>query len=159
MTLEQFVSRLEGVKPTRQGYLARCPAHQDTSPSLTVKDGERSNIVLHCFAGCRPSEVCASLGISLKDLFDDEEGLPRARAPKPWRPSPRPELAQAFDLFALDLRLASERILRAARHCADCDTWTDADRDLAMSAVERAYLAEERAQFCESYADHLRGLA
>ena len=31
---------------------ARCPAHDDRSPSLSLKDGRDGEMLLHCFAGC-----------------------------------------------------------------------------------------------------------
>jgi len=53
---------------------AQCPAHDDHRPSLSVgprRDGK--GIVVHCHAGCPPAEVLAALGLSLRDLFDDDE--------------------------------------------------------------------------------------
>lgn len=38
----------------------RCPAHDDSSPSLSVRLGETA-ILFHCFAGCTPIEVIKSL--------------------------------------------------------------------------------------------------
>jgi len=53
---------------------AQCPAHDDTHPSLSV--GPRRDalgVVVHCHAGCPPAEVLAALGLSLRDLFDDDD--------------------------------------------------------------------------------------
>ncbi len=33
------------------GWLVRCPAHKDSTPSLSLKDGP-NGLVAHCFAGC-----------------------------------------------------------------------------------------------------------
>jgi putative DNA primase/helicase len=41
-------------------WSCRCPAHDDRSPSLSLRDGERS-IVVHCHAGCDPRDVLAEL--------------------------------------------------------------------------------------------------
>jgi len=49
--------------------MASCPAHEDEHPSLAVGRGDRGNTVLNCFAGCKPADIVAALGIHLKDLF------------------------------------------------------------------------------------------
>ena len=98
-----------------------------------------------------------ALGLEWPDLFPATplDGRPRPVRLPPVRPSPE-KLAFAFDLHAHDLTAQAENILRVAAPCEDCDTWTDADRDLAMQAVSRAYAYQERAIFCQQYADHLR---
>ena len=37
---------------TGRGWMARCPAHDDRSPSLSIADGAEGRILLTCFAGC-----------------------------------------------------------------------------------------------------------
>jgi hypothetical protein len=49
------VERLGG-RWTPAGGICRCPAHDDRSPSLSVRPG-RSRLLLHCFAGCAPSDI------------------------------------------------------------------------------------------------------
>ena len=41
--------------------LARCPAHQDRTPSLSIRDGNNGKLLLYCFAGCRFVEVTEAL--------------------------------------------------------------------------------------------------
>lgn len=36
--------------------LCRCPAHSDTTPSLSIRQGSKS-ILVHCFAGCDPENI------------------------------------------------------------------------------------------------------
>jgi hypothetical protein len=44
-------------KPLSGGnYLVCCPAHDDTSPSLSLRDGDRG-LIVHCFAGCEARDV------------------------------------------------------------------------------------------------------
>jgi hypothetical protein len=67
---ELLLSRLGSVKQTRQGrYIARCPAHDDRTPSLSIREMDDGTILLHCFAGCDVAAVVGSLGIDLSDLF------------------------------------------------------------------------------------------
>jgi hypothetical protein len=54
----RVAEKLAGHKvPDRGGnYLVKCPAHEDDSPSLSLRDGKRG-LLVHCFARCSPSEV------------------------------------------------------------------------------------------------------
>jgi putative DNA primase/helicase len=54
-----LVERLGG-RWTANGGLCRCPAHDDRSPSLSVRPG-RTRLLLHCFAGCAAGEVLRAL--------------------------------------------------------------------------------------------------
>lgn len=73
MQFEEFLSQLEGVKPAGPGrYMACCPVHNDTNPSLsvTVKDVKGTEkILLKCFAGCRTEDILKELGLTLQDLI------------------------------------------------------------------------------------------
>ncbi|MGB3472082.1 MAG: toprim domain-containing protein [Erythrobacter sp.] len=40
--------------------MCRCPAHADGTPSLSLRQGDRS-ILVHCFAGCEPADVLREL--------------------------------------------------------------------------------------------------
>jgi hypothetical protein len=40
---------------------ARCPAHDDRNPSLSVSDGPDGKLLVHCHAGCSQAEVWAAL--------------------------------------------------------------------------------------------------
>lgn len=156
MTIHEFLGLFDTVKPTKKGWDVRCPAHDDQKPSLGVKEGDEGRIVLNCLAGCRIGDICHALGLELSDLFPDRPvpGTPRPRL-APVRRAPH-EVAFAFDLHALDLRQAADKILMVAAKCDDCDTWTDDDRHLAMNAVAKAYAYQSRAAWCEAYADHVR---
>ena len=157
MTLTQFLARFPDVTTTRKGWDVCCPAHEDHHPSLGILEGDDGKIVLNCFAGCTPASICAALGLTVADLFQDR---PVHGRPEPWVPIPKKmlpiKLAFAYDLHALDLRLAADKILEAAQACGGCETWSDVERDLAMDAVAKAYAYQDRARFCEDYADHLR---
>jgi hypothetical protein len=73
MDAHNFLARLEHVKRTGAGrYLAKCPAHSDRSPSLTVRVLDDGRILVHCFSGCDVSAVVSALGLSLADLFPDQ---------------------------------------------------------------------------------------
>lgn len=70
--IEKLTSRLDGVKRTGPGrYIARCPAHNDKSPSLTVTERD-GKILFHCFAGCQPADVLAAVGLEFSDLSPEK---------------------------------------------------------------------------------------
>jgi hypothetical protein len=86
MGLDALLPRLQGVKGGSAvgRYIARCPAHQDRSPSLTIRLEDDGRILLHCFAGCEPDAVLGAIGLEFSDLFPEpltREFLPRIHAP------------------------------------------------------------------------------
>lgn len=67
-----LLARLEGVKQTQPNrWICRCPAHQDRSPSLAIRETQDGLILLHCFAGCDTEAILDSLSLSFSDLFPD----------------------------------------------------------------------------------------
>ena len=54
-----LVERLGG-RWTARGGLCRCPTHDDRTPSLSVRPGER-RLLFHCFAGCETGKVIRAL--------------------------------------------------------------------------------------------------
>ena len=67
--LDGLVAALEthGCQP-RNGT-ARCPAHDDTNPSLSYGQG-RDGAVIHCHTGCAPDTILNALNLHKRDLFD-----------------------------------------------------------------------------------------
>ena len=82
-TIQTIVSRLRDAKPNGKGWVALCPAHDDRQPSLSVSEGEDGRVLLHCFAGCSPEEICGKLGLELRDLFPPGERAPRIPSSSP----------------------------------------------------------------------------
>ena len=77
--VELLLGRLEGVKPRgNASWIARCPAHSDKSPSLSIREAD-DRVLIHCFASCSACEVVAAVGL----------GSPRQRTgprgPECWR--------------------------------------------------------------------------
>lgn len=100
-------------------------------------------------------DVCASLGIQQRDLFDDASPSRGFRSKvKPNRVD-RVAVAFRFELAALDLRLRAERIMNAGTrlHVA---TMTNEELDRALSFVGSAYADLHRAELFEGVADDLR---
>lgn len=86
---ERLLSRLEGVRRTgADQWAARCPSHQDKSPSLSIRAGDDGRILLHCFAGCSALDVMQAVGLTLADLFPIRL--------KPQTPQERRQAREAF---------------------------------------------------------------
>lgn len=64
-----LLERLDRVRESGPDqWIARCPAHDDRSPSVSIK---RTNdrLLVYCFAGCDTGAVLAAVGLTLADLF------------------------------------------------------------------------------------------
>jgi hypothetical protein len=87
--MERFLARLDGVRnKSNGGFIARCPAHDDRSPSLSVDEGAEGKVLLKCWAGCDAKAVVHAVGLELEDLFPERQHhAPRSRRrpPPPWR--------------------------------------------------------------------------
>ncbi len=63
--LQKIIEKTKAKKHGSQ-YLGHCPAHDDKSPSLSIKqDGEK--ILLHCHAGCAYEDIASALDIREKN--------------------------------------------------------------------------------------------
>ena len=60
MKAQEFSQALGGSK-TNNGYLVRCPAHNDNNPSLSIQDSLDGKLLWKCFAGCSQESVGAAL--------------------------------------------------------------------------------------------------
>ncbi len=100
--IEMVLSRLEKVRQRQAGqWSARCPAHADKGPSLSVRETPEGAVLLHCFAGCTSAEVAAALGIEMTDLFPPRErtGNEPKRMARVVAPSQSLEILQRESMF------------------------------------------------------------
>ncbi|MGW6920876.1 phage/plasmid primase, P4 family [Streptomyces sp. NPDC054950] len=52
------------------GYLALCPSHDDTKPSLRIWRGDDNKVRITCRAGCASQDVIDAVGLAWRELFD-----------------------------------------------------------------------------------------
>ncbi len=71
--LENVLQKLEAKGcPARQrgsGWQARCPAHEDKTPSLSITESADGKVLFHCHAGCQITEIMAAVGLTYNDIF------------------------------------------------------------------------------------------
>jgi hypothetical protein len=68
-----LLAKFDRAKPTKDGHMVKCPAHDDGTASLSISRGKDGRWLLHCFANCTTENVCAALRIKPADLFPDRE--------------------------------------------------------------------------------------
>jgi putative DNA primase/helicase len=83
VTLSWLLERLCNVRSVGKGFKSRCPAHDDSNPSLSIRE-TNGKILIKCFAGCTTDEVCKALGIQLTDLFSESRSAKRIVAEYPY---------------------------------------------------------------------------
>lgn len=157
MTLDALLARLDRPRKTAKGWSARCPSHQDCSPSLSVHEGERG-LLVHCFSGCTLDEICGALGLNVRDLFYAESAGRRPHAPR--RPTKREvteHLEYVFWASAIGWELYGLRVMDHAKGL-DTATWSDTDfaLALALAAISKGYDALRVAQRLHGFAFRLR---
>ena len=150
MHVDELLNRLEVVRPRGPGkWSGRCPAHNDHSPSLSIREGEDGRILLHDFAGCRVEDICAALGLRLTDLFPDNDPDPQR-----WQEQRRQrqikrarrQREQHREGLHIDAAREAERVIRAARDI-DIATLSDVQLDTILNRLGDADAILEREQF------------
>jgi len=148
MTASELRLRLDAVRSRGTGkWSARCPAHQDKTPSLSISEGERG-LLVKCWGGCTLDEITAALGIKIKDLFFDGLPDPRQRREALQRRAKEQATQRAADKARgrrNDLLKHAEYLVQSARGMT-IDTWTPAQLDKRLNCLADAYavLWEER---------------
>ena len=82
MTAEAIAKALGGRK-AGAAWMARCPAHDDRDPSLSIADTCNGKVLVRCHAGCDQEHVIAAL--RARGLWDAGEQRPTRLLHKPSR--------------------------------------------------------------------------
>jgi putative DNA primase/helicase len=115
--VEVLLGRLEGVRRAGpSSWMARCPAHPDRNPSLSVSVKE-GKLLLHCFAGCPAEAVLNAVGLSWRDLWEGEawRPLPSRPRPKPESEAPSPENREMWEDWWKTARVGHPLLTRYLR--------------------------------------------
>jgi hypothetical protein len=137
-----LLDRLEKVRQTAPDkWQARCPAHEDRSPSLSVREADDGTILLKCWTGCGAAEVVGAVGLELRDLFPERAPEPNVakgrRRRSPWVPR---DALQALATDALFVSICAE----------------DMAKGQALDDDTRSRLATAGRRFLNAYAEVAR---
>jgi len=79
--LDDVLEQLDHVRRSGDGWTARCPAHDDSNPSLSITESE-GRLLLYCHAGCDYRDIVKHLNLPEEDhepivyTYTDEVGVP-----------------------------------------------------------------------------------
>jgi hypothetical protein len=83
MSPEQVAQQFSARRTGPGKWMARCPAHHDHTPSLSICAGHNGMTLIHCFAGCPPADILASANLSFRDIsngrFENRTGWSTSR--------------------------------------------------------------------------------
>ena len=137
---ESIAKALRGRRSGR-GWVARCPAHDDRTPSLSIAEGCDGRPLLHCFAGCPPEAVCRALGLELRDLFFNQDPDPaalrqarRRRAAEQIEDERQKRTGHAIANATRD----AEKFIASA-HGVDITNWSPQELDTMIDLAADAY--------------------
>ncbi len=138
MTVDQVLELVGPVRKSGRGWMAKCPGHHDNSPSLSIREAE-NRILLHCFTGCSVGNVCAALGIGIRDLF--VRNLSQAewsQLQKSRHERKQADRKQQIEFGRVTDACREVEALLEACHCHDISQWNIEKFDRVMNAVGQA---------------------
>jgi len=131
---DKLLAQLDGVRSTGENrWLARCPAHEDKSPSLAVREID-DRLLLHCFAGCGVAHIVGAVGLQLSDLFPPRLDDSTTGRKVERRPFPAVDILRCLSNEITALMLCASDLARG--ETLDNDT-----KERLMKAVQRFYSA------------------
>ena len=127
MNINDFLSYFE--KSYRSGkdeYQCLCPAHNDKTASLSIKNLPDERILIHCFAGCAANDILGAVGLTFDDIVPKRLG--------DFKPVSKP-----FNPYAVLKAISNETLLvaLAGLEVANGKTLPQEDKDRLMMAVNR----------------------
>ena len=125
---EEFIYWLKGARATgERKWVARCPAHEDKTPSLSIREIEDGMLLINCFGGCSPESVVTAMGLQMTDLF------PREIVKSHGRPAPKLPTREVLEL--IDGEVLTAALL--AIDFAEKGAIDDASRQRLITAARR----------------------
>lgn len=155
MSAEALLARLGRVRRVGVGkWVARCPAHDDRGPSLSIAETADGRVLLYDFgAQCSAAEILDAVGLTFEVLFPEHDPDDAGRRTG-WRSAPARDARQRAEaisprtaLIAIGADATEAAVLvsdiaqgRVAAEAARLQLWTLAGRiasALAMTEVRR----------------------
>ena len=127
MNINDFLGYFE--KSYRSGkdeYQCLCPAHNDKTASLSIKNLPDERILIHCFAGCAANDILGAVGLTFDDIVPKRLG--------DFKPVSKP-----FNPYAVLKAISNETLLvaLAGLEVANGKTLLQEDKNRLMIAVNR----------------------
>ena len=127
MNINDFLGYFE--KSYRSGkdeYQCLCPAHNDKTASLSIKNLPDERILIHCCAGCAANDILGAVGLTFDDIVPKRLG--------DFKPVSKP-----FNPYAVLKAISNETLLvaLAGLEVANGKTLPQEDKDRLMIAVNR----------------------
>ena len=116
---DRVVPLLHGVRRTGNSeWVAKCPAHDDRSPSMAVRETDDGRLLMHCFAGCEIGSMLAALGLRVGDLFPAPLEHRKGALRHPFSPG---AVLKAIRGEAMIVLVAGNAAQRGELSAADCE--------------------------------------
>ena len=104
MAAADAIAKALGGRKTGIGWIARCPAHDDRNPSLSLSTGRGGKVLLRCHSGCGQAQVIDAL--RARDLWEHRgRHCGRPRAAKADHPKNAPSERDDTDRTEYALRI------------------------------------------------------
>ena len=147
MTVAEILPSLESVHARGQGrWSARCPAHADKSPSLTIAEGDKG-LLVKCWAGCSLEEITGALGIKIADLFFDALSSDPHQRREAMRQRAQAQAAreavQEAEGRQLDTLRQAEQLIQSARGIS-IEGWSNDKLNKELNRLGTAYALLDR---------------
>jgi hypothetical protein len=127
--VDNILQHFDKVRRTGPGtYLARCSAHNDRGPSLSVRERDDGVILLHCFAGCEVHDILAAVGLDIGALFPERAVDHRIGPDR--RPFPAADALRAVGFEALVVAAGAVAV-------ANGEPVSEVDRERLILAASR----------------------
>ena len=133
MNINDFLGYFE--KSYRSGkdeYQCLCPAHNDRTASLSIKNLSDGRILINCFAGCAANDIMEAVGLTFDDIVPKRLG--------DFKPVSKP-----FNPYAVLKAISNETLLvaLAGLELSNGKTLPQEDKDRLLTAVNRLREAYE----------------
>ena len=118
-------------------YMAKCPAHQDRTASMSVKETDDGRILIHCFAGCGTDAILGAIGLEMTDLMPERVSH--------YAPQVRPRVGAADILRALERELTVVAVVASdieTKREVSPEDWQRFTEAAAALIAARAWLDE-----------------
>ncbi len=134
--MARLLDRLQCVRQVGLGkFVSRCPAHEDVTPSLSIRQLDDGRILVHDFGGCDIEQVLSAVGLTLGDLYPERSTHHRA----PVRAAHRHAANEALRVVDREARI----IVVAAENMAQDVVLEQADSRRVLTAAMRIRAALE----------------